>query len=70
MESIGSGRQAAQGVAVLGGSGPQDDSASHLQQPARPAIVTPWVDFLCVGGLAVVPFAVIYALNVPFSQYR
>lgn len=32
--------------------------------------MTPWVDFLCVGGLAVVPFAVIYALRVPFSGFR
>lgn len=70
MERIGIRRQATAGVAVLGGREPQVDSGPHVQQPARPAIITPWVDVLCVGGLAVVPFAVIYALNVPFSEFR
>ena len=70
MESIGIGGPAAEGAAALDGREPQVDSRSHVQQPARPAIMTPWADFLCVGGLAVVPFAVIYALNVPFSQFR
>lgn len=70
MESIGIGRQATEGVAVLNRREPQVDSASQVQQPARPAIMTPWVDFLCVGGAVIVPFAVIYALDVPFSQFR
>jgi hypothetical protein len=62
------GRQAAAGVAL----------AEHTAQVvagvdaprARRDIWTWWVDFLCVGGLVVVPFAVIYALDVPFSQFR
>lgn len=68
MERIG--QQATAGVAVLNGPALQVDAAVRVQQSARPAIITPWVDFLCVGGLVVVPFAVIYALDVPFSEFR
>jgi hypothetical protein len=64
-----SGRQAAAGVAVLNGHTAGGDAGVHVPA-AQPAILTPWVDFLCVGGLVVVPFAVIYALDVPFSQFR
>ena len=37
---------------------------------AGPAIWTPWVDFACVGGLVLGPFAVIFAFDVPFSEFR
>jgi hypothetical protein len=72
MESIGIdiAQQATEGMAVLAGRESKVESALHVQQAARPAIMTPWVDFLSVGGLAVVPFAVIYALHVPFSEFR
>src|SRR3977135_1119634 len=57
MESIGIAQRATPGAAAPDGREPR-------------AIMTPWVDFLCVGGLAVVPFAVIYAMKVPFSEFR
>jgi hypothetical protein len=62
-------RQAAAGVAG-GGQTAQLDAGLHGRQPAPPAIWGRWIDFLCVGGLVIVPFAVIYALDVPFHQFR
>jgi hypothetical protein len=56
------------GVAV--GEPAAVDGARRTPRSAGRAIWTPSVDFLCVGGLVIVPLALIYALDVPFSQFR
>ena len=58
------------GTAVFGGGAAQLDAGPTGQDVARLAIWTPWIDFLCVGGLAIVPLVVIFALEVPFHQFR
>ena len=65
------GMQAAGRPAIgVSGTGRAQTSALDGEAPARPAIWTPWVDFLCVGGAAIVPLVVIFVLRVPFADFR